>query len=107
MKRATKAIKTALITGGCNNVGFQTGIHLARKFPEGSMIYLTTKDESKIPELTERLLSEFESEIKEKLKFTHLDFRDSSSLVKLYDQIRMEQAALDVIGKTLLNSRNF
>lgn len=98
---AAKAIKAALITGGCNRVGFQAGIHLARKFPSGSMIYLTTKDESKIPELTDSLLSSYEPQIKEKVKFTHLDFQDSSgaSLIQLYNQIKKEHVLLDVIGE--------
>ena len=97
-------MKAALITGGCNTVGFQTGIHLARKFPEGSVIYLTTKDQSKIPELTERLLSDYEADVQEKLKFTHLDFNDpgSSSLIQLYNKIKKEQVVLDVIGEVTI-----
>lgn len=98
---AANAIKVALITGGCNRVGFQAGVHLARKFPEGSVIYLTTKDEKKIPELTESLLSSEEPEVREKMKFAHLDFQDSSSssLIQLYNQIKKEQVVLDVIGR--------
>ena len=94
-------MKAALITGGCNRVGFQAGVHLARKFPEGSTIYLTTKYEEKVAELQESLLAEYEPEVHEKIKFAHLDLGEASysSLIKLKDQIKKEQVVIDVIGE--------
>ena len=101
MKAASKAMKAALITGGCNRVGFQAGVHLARRFPEGSVIYLTTKHEAKVAELQESLLTEYEPEVQQKLKFAHLDLQDSTlqSLIKLKDQIKKENVVIDVIGE--------
>ena len=101
MKAASKAMKAALITGGCNRVGFQAGVHLARKFPEGSVIYLTTKDEAKVGQLQESLLAEYEKQVQEKIRFAHLDLQDSScsSLIKLKDKIKKENVVIDVIGE--------
>ena len=101
MKAASKAMKAALITGGCNRVGFQAGVHLARKFPEGSVIYLTTKHEDKVGELQARMLADCEPQVQEKIKFAHLDLEDSScsSLIKLKDKIKKEHVVIDVIGE--------
>jgi len=94
-------MKAALITGGCNRVGFETGVHLAKKFPKGSVIYLTTKYEAKVAELQESLLAnpEVEPEVHEKIKFAHLDLEEAglSSLIKLKDKIKKEQEVIDVI----------
>ena len=94
-------MKAALITGGCNRVGFQAGVHLARRFPEGSVIYLTTKYESKVAELQERLLADYEPQVRDKIKFAHLDLEEASysSLLKLKDKIKKEQVVIDVIGE--------
>ena len=101
MKAASQGMKAALITGGCNRVGLQAGVHLARKFPEGSVIYLTTKHEAKVAELQESLLTDYEPQVREKLKFAHLDLQDSGmqSLIKLKDQIKKENVVIDVIGE--------
>ena len=64
--RAT--LKFGLVTGGCKDVGLQVGLSLARRLPQGSLIFLTTKDESKIPQLTEDLRNNHDTDIAEKIR---------------------------------------
>jgi len=94
---ARSAIKWGLVTGGCKDVGLQIGLSLAKRVPEGSTIFLTTKDETKIPQLTEEL-QQSQEETAGKIKFAHLDFRDKTSLIKLYQRIKSESGGtLDIL----------
>jgi len=93
--RAT--LKSALITGACKDVGLQIGLSLAKRLPSGSSLYLTTKKEEDIPKLTEELAANHGPEIVEKIKFEHLDFHDKGSLFKLYQKIKTEAIALDIL----------
>ena len=65
--RAT--LKFGLVTGGCKDVGLQIGLSLAKRLPSGSLIFLTTKDESKIPQLTEELKNNHDSDMAEKIRY--------------------------------------
>ena len=91
------ALKSGLVTGGCKDVGLQIGLSLAKRLPSGSTIFLTTKDESKIPRLTEEILQSHGEETSDKIKFAHLDFRDKTSLIKLYQRIKSEALTLDIL----------
>eukprot|EP00092_Neocalanus_flemingeri_P017757 GFUD01019213.1.p1 GENE.GFUD01019213.1~~GFUD01019213.1.p1 ORF type:complete len:341 (+),score=113.39 GFUD01019213.1:63-1085(+) len=93
----TKTLKAGLVTGAAKDVGFQTGLVLARRLPEGSKIYLTVKNEEDIPRLTEGLKCDQDPEVASKLKFVHLDFHDKHSLIKLYHTVKNEVASLDIL----------
>lgn len=92
-----RSLKVGLVTGAARDVGFQTGVALAKRLPEGSKIYLTVRREEHIPKLVEDLYKEHSIEISEKLKFIHLDFYDKNSLIKLYQTLKTEVATLDIL----------
>jgi len=94
--------KVGLVTGGSKEVGLQVGISLAKRFAEqsresNSRIYLTTKYEEDIPELTEKLFADYDPEIAERIEFAQLDLLDKGSLFKLYRKIKDEAMTLDLL----------
>ena len=94
---AQEACKFALVTGGCKDVGLQTGLSLAKRLPEGSMIYLSTKNKEDLSKLTENIESNHDKSISEKIKFVYLDFHDHGSIFQLYRDIKREAIVLDMV----------
>ena len=90
-----RALKAALVTA--RDVGFQTGLAIARRLPEGSTVYLTVRQEEEIPRLTDEIKTSQGEEMANKLQFIHLDFHDKNSLIKLYQTVKREVATLDIL----------
>ena len=62
-----RALKAALVTGAARDVGFQTGLAIARRLPEGSTVYLTVRHEEEIPRLTDEIKTSQGEEMANKL----------------------------------------
>jgi len=92
-----RTIKAGLVTGAARDVGFQTGLALARRLPEGSTVYMTVRNEVDIPRMSEEIMTNQAPEVSSMLKFIHLDFHDKNSLIKLYQTVKSEVATLDIL----------
>ena len=97
LHKGARALKVGLITGAARDVGYQTGMILAKRLPEKSRIYLTVRKENDIPRLTENLETELGPDLAKKLRFVHLDYHNKNSLIKLHQTIKSEVATLDIL----------